>query len=93
MAKPDTVMIQPLTSYGEGAEVKHAHSAPYDVERPHAIELTSNGFARMLDGSAHLDLAVDEPVVPEAEDQRADIAIEGKIDNDAEPRGRRGPRS
>lgn len=93
MAKSDKVMIQPLTSYGEGAEVKHAHSEPYEVERPHAVELTANGFARMLDGSAHDDAPEGVVEVVEADDQRADGAEEGKIENDGKPRGRRGPRS
>ncbi|WP_156648348.1 hypothetical protein [Methylobacterium sp. Leaf108] len=89
MAKSDTVMVQPLTSYMEGAETKHSHSPAYEVERPHAVELTANGFARMLDGSAHDDEGSEASALPAAEDQRVDGATEGKIENDGKPRGRR----
>jgi hypothetical protein len=89
MAKSDTVMVQPLTSYNEGAETKHSHSPAYEVERPHAVELTANGFARMLDGSSHAEEAPEEVA---ADDGRAAPAVEAMIDNDAKPRGRRGVR-
>ncbi|KQP53008.1 hypothetical protein ASF34_01150 [Methylobacterium sp. Leaf106] len=81
-------MVQPLTSYNEGAETKHSHSPAYEVERPHAVELTANGFARMLDGSAHADEA---PETVAAEAGKAPLEAEAMIDNDAKPRGRRGP--
>lgn len=87
MGKSEKVMVQPLTSYHEGAETKHAHSPAYEVERPHAVELTANGFARMLDGSAHTDEAPEEVA---ADAGKAAPAAEAMIDNDAKPRGRRG---
>ena len=87
MGKSEKVMVQPLTSYHEGAETKHAHSPAYEVERPHAVELTANGFARMLDGSAYTEEAPEEVVANAA---KSEIAAEAMIDNDAKPRGRRG---
>lgn len=87
MGKSEKVMVQPLTSYHEGAETKHAHSPAYEVDRPHAVELTANGFARMLDGSAHTEEAPEEVASNAAQ---SEAPAQAMIDNDAKPRGRRG---
>ncbi|SFL18412.1 hypothetical protein SAMN04488125_11090 [Methylorubrum salsuginis] len=82
MAEADDVMVQPLTSYMEGAEHKNAQSDPYKMPRWQAAELEALGHARIVGRE-------DEGKAP-VEDGRADAADEAAIDNDGKPRGRRG---
>lgn len=89
MASEDTVTVQALTTYMEGHEHKNERSAPYRVTRAHAVDLTANGFARTLDGSAVGDDVPDSAEEQAAEDGRGDLATEGKIENNGKPRGRR----
>ena len=87
MPKADDVTIQPLTTYREGGEHKHAGSEPYKVSRWHGSELQALGHARIVEG--------DDAPAPEAEDgsedRRAPTGDETAIENDGKPRGRRGP--
>ena len=87
MAKTDDVMVQPLTTYMEGAEHKSPRSEPYTVPRWHGSELQALGHARIVEG--------DDAPAPEAEnkaeDRRVPAGDEAAIENDGKPRGRRGP--
>lgn len=61
MAGADEVMVQPVTTYMEGAEHKNERSQPYAVPRWHGEELKANGFARIVGAGAKF-----EPQAPEA---------------------------
>jgi hypothetical protein len=50
MSKADTVMVQPTSTYFEGADRKSAESAPYEVPRAHGEELKSLGIATIVEG-------------------------------------------
>lgn len=80
MTEADDVMVQPLTSYMEGAEHKSAQSKPYKMPRWQAAELEALGHVRILGDN----------VESGAQDGRAADAEEAMIDNDGKPRGRRG---
>lgn len=80
MAETDDVMVQPLTSYMEGAEHKNAQSKPYKMPRWQAAELEALGHAKIVKGEAKA--SADEP--------RAATAGETAPDGDAPARGRRG---
>ena len=86
MAKADDVMVQPLTTYMEGAEHKTPRSEPYKVPRWHGSELEALGHARIVDGQEPDETEVEA----ETEDRRAPTGDEAAIENDGKPRGRRG---
>lgn len=86
MAKADDVMVQPLTTYMEGAEHKTPHSEPYKVPRWHGSELEALGHARIVEGEETPAAEVDA----ESEDRRVSADDEDAIENDGKPRGRRG---
>ena len=88
MAKTDDVMVQPLTTYMEGAEHKSPRSEPYTVPRWHGSELQALGHARIVGGD---EPSAPEGGGPETEDRRAPTGDETAIENDGKPRGRRGP--
>ena len=88
MAKVDDVMVQPLTTYMEGAEHKTPRSEPYKVPRWHGSELEGLGHARIVEGGEAP--APEGEADAEAEDQRASTGDEAAIENDGKPRARRG---
>lgn len=69
MARTDEVMVQPVTTYMEGAEHKNERSQPYAVPRWHGEELKANGFARIVGAEAK-----PEPQAPEAPQEATDPA-------------------
>lgn len=89
MAKADDVMVQPVTTYMEGAEHKSPRSEPYKVPRWHGSELEALGHARIVGGEEAPAPEVDADA--ETEDRRVPAGDEATIENDGKPRGRRGP--
>ncbi len=83
MARADEVMVQPVTTYMEGAEHKNERSDPYPVPRWHGEELKANGFARIVE-----EKQAAEPTAPA---EPAKDAQEPPADTGERQRGRRGP--
>lgn len=53
MAAPDdTVLVKPISSYEEGAGLKHSHDAPYPVSRPRAAALKANGLVELVESGS-----------------------------------------